>query len=84
MLENSRLMIEWLNSPNKLIHALPKQCTGCDHSNGVICDYYEWPDHQWTRVGGCAAATHTHPKIKIDEKTVNPLKASKRQSKGAR
>jgi hypothetical protein len=55
-----------------------EKCTGCERIEGAYCKMYMMPHSQWTRVGGCAARTHTKEVKPSTEFKLNPLKASKR------
>ena len=56
-----------------------EQCQGCLLAlNGNVCKPYSHPELQWTRLGGCAMRTHNKNAMSIENKKLNPLKASKR------
>lgn len=61
-----------------------EQCQGCDRAqafeNKEFCTSYPMPVSKWS-MGRCNFATHVKREIKASAK-VNPLKASKRASKG--
>lgn len=67
-------------------HCLPvvEQCVGCDRVQGFegqdFCTSYPQPSTKWA-MGRCNFATHIKREMKAAAK-VNPLKASKRASKG--
>jgi hypothetical protein len=60
------------------------QCVGCGHirlSDGVAyCNSYANPAAKWS-AGMCNFATHAKIEKKVDNKMINPLKASKRGGK---
>lgn len=61
-----------------------EQCQGCDRAQDFegkeFCTSYPLPASKWS-LGRCNFATHVKREIKASAK-VNPLKASKRASKG--
>lgn len=61
-----------------------EQCEGCDRVQGFdgqdFCSSYPLPASKWS-MGRCNFATHLKREVKASAK-VNPLKASKRASKG--
>ncbi len=61
------------------------QCEGCDHvveGEGVqVCEAYADPAMKWS-MGPCNLATHYQRAAAVEEKKVNPLKASKQAMKG--
>ena len=61
-----------------------EQCQGCERTQAFegqdFCSSYPMPASKWT-MGRCNFATHVKREIKAGVK-VNPLKASKRASKG--
>jgi hypothetical protein len=64
-----------------------EKCEGCDrivsNDGGRFCAVYPHPEMKWHR-GVCNFATHVKPEIKQDAsgKSINPLKAAKRASRG--
>ena len=54
------------------------QCEGCGRIEGAYCPMYLMPHAQWTRLGGCAGRTHNLLVKQVEDKRLNPLKASKR------
>ncbi len=63
-----------------------EKCEGCSHAavegEASYCDTYAKPDFQWKN-GNCIASTHIeHHIVSAAEQKVNPLKASKRASRG--
>jgi len=72
----------------KTFECLPiiDKCEGCGHTNEVdgenICEVYAQPATMW-RDDNCIGATHVKIEIvSAAETKVNPLKASKRASRG--
>lgn len=67
-----------------LCQPVVEQCQGCDRTQGFegqdFCTSYPMPASKWT-MGRCNLATHVKREMKAGAK-VNPLKASKRASKG--
>lgn len=61
-----------------------EQCQGCDRTQDFegqeYCVSYPMPSTRWS-MGRCNFATHVKNELKSNAK-VNPLKASKRASKG--
>lgn len=54
-------------------------CTGCGHiTSGGYCNRYAEPVKQWSAYKRCVMRTHNRTAQVASEKTVNPLKASKR------
>lgn len=64
--------------------SLHESCQSCEKIGQLeFCSMYLEPKKQWTRLGGCAGRTHGKVLKDIRPKGfVDPLKASKRQSKG--
>ncbi len=64
-----------------------EKCEGCGRivktEAGRFCSVYPHPEMKWQR-GICNFATHVKPELPRDAtgKTINPLKAAKRASKG--
>jgi len=58
-------------------------CTGCDNVVNDGCKRYSNPEAQWTRIGGCAMATHNKV-IDLKKDFIDPLKQSKWRSRGIR
>ncbi len=62
-----------------------ESCVGCnkvaDYPTGQYCRVYADPASRWV-VGKCAIASHVTREIKDSSQKINPLKASKRSSKG--
>ena len=64
-----------------------EKCDGCErivkNDVGRFCSVYPHPEMKWHR-GVCNFATHVKPEIKQDAsgKSINPLKAAKRASRG--
>ena len=59
------------------------KCKGCDYREGCglgSCRAYENPQAKW-RLGKCNMATH-HEQLESVYKMTNPLKASKRGTRG--
>ena len=60
------------------------QCVGCGHirlsGDVAYCNSYANPAGKWA-AGMCNFATHAKIEKKVDNKMVNPLKASKRGGK---
>ncbi len=60
---------------------LDDKCDGCDHveewPTGKYCTAYPAPNKQWA-LGLCNMATHVKIEEEQVQKTLNPLKASKR------
>lgn len=60
-------------------------CEGCDRlvesSIGLVCSAYPAPERKWAH-GLCNLATHKKVEIAATTQKVNPLKASKKASKG--
>ena len=66
------------------VHPVVEQCEGCDRVRAFeeekFCSSYPLPERKW--VGGrCNFATHIQTQA-VKQAKVNPLKASKRASKG--
>ena len=57
------------------------QCTGCDRVKGEVCSTYVDPPSMWLE-GDCIMATHIKREAAAAERKLNPLKASKRASRG--
>jgi hypothetical protein len=56
-----------------------EQCRGCGHvTPGEYCDRYANPGLMWSPYKRCISRTHNRTIQVASEKTVNPLKASKR------
>ncbi|HET58440.1 MAG TPA: hypothetical protein ENN35_08365 [Deltaproteobacteria bacterium] len=66
-------------------HPIVEQCNGCEkmmeYEGGIYCMLYPDPAAKWA-YGRCSSATHVQQDIKSVTQKVNPLKASKRKSKG--
>jgi hypothetical protein len=62
-------------------------CVGCnkvvEYPTGQYCKVYADPTSRWV-VGKCAVASHINRDIKESTQKINPLKASKRASKGGK
>ncbi|MDR2861034.1 MAG: PxxKW family cysteine-rich protein [Syntrophobacterales bacterium] len=62
-----------------------ENCAGCnkivDYSGGQYCKSYADPASRWI-MGKCALASHVTRDAKENVQKINPLKASKRASKG--
>ncbi len=64
-----------------------EKCEGCakivETEAGKFCAVYPHPEMKWQR-GVCNFATHVKPEIQQDAsgKSINPLKAAKRASRG--
>jgi hypothetical protein len=58
---------------------LVEKCFGCENTVHGLCACYVNTEAQWKR-GNCPRATHVGRK-RVEEKNVNPLKASKRAAK---
>ena len=62
-----------------------EQCVGCDHvverDGEKVCSTYASPEHKW-QLGLCNFATHKKVAKASQDPKVNPLKASKRASRG--
>lgn len=58
-----------------------QQCEGCGHREGNFCKVYRFPSTRWS-AGPCPMATHVKKAEEQKEKFLNPLKASKRKSRG--
>lgn len=67
-----------------LCQPIVEQCQGCERAQSFedkeFCTSYPMPASKWA-MGRCNFATHTKRETKAATK-VNPLKASKRASKG--
>lgn len=68
-----------------LMHPSIDKCEGCDRlrsfENQTFCSSYPEPDKKW--VGGrCNFATHVKTETSGKKAKVNPIKASKRATKG--
>ena len=61
------------------LHENCDKCTRITLDNN--CAVYPKPEYWWEKRGGCPLATHTKTRV-IEEKKVNPLKASKRKMAG--
>ena len=59
-----------------------EQCIGCDNWIDDRCCRYAMPSAQHRRLGGCAMRTHNRSIKAMLTDFVDPLKASKRKSKG--
>lgn len=70
---------------NNACNTIVSQCEGCGHVmefNGrSYCKTYADPSMKWS-FGSCNFATHVEAPKVAEQKTVNPLKASKRASRG--
>ena len=58
----------------------PTKVTFCSRADGNFCGAYAWPDKKW-RGNDCPLADsflRTKSEGSVDEKKINPLKASKR------
>ncbi|MBN1547651.1 MAG: PxxKW family cysteine-rich protein [Syntrophaceae bacterium] len=64
-----------------------ESCVGCnkvvEYPTGQYCKVYADPASRWT-TGKCAIASHVSRDIKETTQKINPLKASKRASKGGK
>ena len=62
-------------------HPAVEPCQGCDRTVKVgdmmYCKSYPDPAAKW-RYGACNFATHVKGETKVENRTLNPLKASKR------
>jgi hypothetical protein len=57
---------------------LHEKCPGCGKINELgKCVVYATPSSQWSRLMGCASRTHMKVQS-IEDKKLNPMKASKR------
>ncbi len=54
------------------------QCQGCAHIFENRCRIYYLPESKWI-AGACPMATHRKKAVEMDEKFVDPTKASKRK-----
>ena len=79
MRRNDDKLLKWIWMPDEQDTTPPPRCNGCSHLvEGVRCNCYEWPAHQWTRIGGCAMSTHPKELVVNKDFKLNPMKASKR------
>ncbi len=66
-------------------HTVVESCTGCSRAasfeEGMFCTVVPNPANKWSK-GSCNFATHVERKKAEETRTINPLKASKRASKG--
>ena len=66
-------------------HPAVEPCLGCDRTvtvgDSIYCQSYPDPAAKW-RYGLCNFATHVKEEIKVESRTLNPLKASKRAGRG--
>lgn len=66
-------------------HAVVEKCEGCGRletwPTGKYCGIYALPEHHWS-LGICNMATHIKIEAEETQKMLNPLKASKRASRG--
>lgn len=66
-------------------HTIVEQCNGCgkviEYSDSQYCMLYPDPAGKWS-FGRCTGATHVKAESKATEQKINPLKASKRKTKG--
>ena len=60
---------------------LHEKCCTCARIVNDICGVYTNPVYWWDKRGGCPLATHVKIRV-VEEKKVNPLKASKRKMSG--
>ncbi len=62
-----------------------EKCEGCGRVDPIgeekYCAVYAMPEHQWSN-GICNMATHIKLESQETQKMMNPLKASKRASRG--
>lgn len=65
-------------------HSIVEECEGCDHildlPTGRYCQSYPNPALKWKN-GRCNFATHVKASSKNTSVRINPLKASKRNTK---
>jgi len=63
-----------------------EQCAGCgkiaDVNGEKFCGMYAKPADMWKDEKPCISATHIEHKVATIEQKLNPLKASKRASRG--
>ncbi len=64
-----------------------EKCEGCGHVHNLApavnkCDIYAYPAAKQRVLGGCASQTNRQSVVKVPEKKVNALKASKRAAQG--
>ena len=59
---------------------LHEKCATCTRVKDNDCAVYPNPAYWWEKRKGCPLATHIHKRI-VEDKKVNPLKASKRNAK---
>jgi len=67
-------------------HPIVENCNGCgrvvEYPSGLYCSAYSEPALKWAN-GTCTLATHvTKNNGTVEAKKLNPLKASKRNSRG--
>jgi len=66
-------------------HPVIESCISCnkiiDFPTGQYCKVYADPSSRWV-VGNCALASHITREIKDTTQKLNPMKASKRSTKG--
>lgn len=64
---------------------ITEKCDGCERvievKSNKICKTYIDPEAKWS-LGICNFASHVKPEIKVQKVRINPIKASKRASKG--
>jgi len=65
-------------------HPIVEKCVGCgkivEQGGGSFCAMYPDPSSKWA-IGGCSTATHIKHTQTASVQKINPLKASKRQSR---
>lgn len=75
---------EAIGYAQKAFQPVIDKCEGCDRiveeDSTTFCKTYANPGAKW-RLGICNFATHAKPEIKVVKVKVNPLKASKRNSR---
>ena len=66
-------------------HTIVEQCNGCakvmEYSGTSYCMLYPDPAGKWS-FGRCTGSTHAKVENKAVDQKINPLKASKRKTKG--
>ncbi len=84
MLANATKTAEGVSVNGMVVLPIAEQCVGCDRirvfEEQNFCGSYPNPERKWA-AGRCNFATHVKAEVSKAAK-VNPLKASKRSTKG--